>query len=149
MSLRLRLTEDMKAALKAGSAGKLKLSTIRLVLAAVKNAEIERRRELDDPDIMEVIIKEVKQRQDALAEFQRGGRQDLVEQGNAEIAVLRTYLPAPLDEAELRRLVRDAIAEVGASGPRDMGKVMPVLLPRIKGRADNKLVSQLVREMLG
>lgn len=148
MSLRQSLTDEMKAALKAGPAGKTRLDTIRMVLAAIKNQEIDKRRELTDSDILEVLVKEVKVRQDSIAEFARGGRTDKVAQAEAEIAVLQTFLPQPLSEAELRNLVRDVIAEVGASGPKDMGKVMQALQPRVKGRADGKLVSQLVKESL-
>lgn len=149
MSLKQRLQEEMKVALRAREEGRLRLDTLRLVLAAIRNAEIERRRELTDPEVVEVIAREVRQREEALAEFERGQRPDLVEKTRAEIAVLREYLPEPLSEAEIRDLARQAIAQVGATGPRDMGKVMQALMPQVKGRADGRLVSQVVRELLG
>ncbi|MCG0238761.1 MAG: GatB/YqeY domain-containing protein [Firmicutes bacterium] len=149
MSLKQRLQEEMKVALRAREEGRLRLDTLRLVLAAIRNAEIERRRELTDPEVVEVIAREVRQREEALAEFERGQRPDLVEKTRAEIAVLREYLPEPLSEAEIRDLARQAIAQVGATGPRDMGKVMQALMPKVKGRADGRLVSQVVRELLG
>lgn len=148
MGLKQRLQDDMKAALKARDEGKLRLATIRMVQAAIKNVEIERRRELTDSEVAEVILKEVKQRQDALAEFERGQRTDLVAQAQAEIAVLRDYLPKQLSAEEIRDLARQAIAQVGAAGPKDMGKVMQVLMPQVKGQADGRLVNQVVKELL-
>ncbi len=149
MSVKQRLGDDMKAAMRAREAGKVALSTIRMVKAAIKNVEIDKGRELTDDEITAVIAKEVKQRQDASVEFERGNRQDLVEQAQAEIAVLRAYLPQQLSEQELRDLVKQVIVDVGASGPRDMGKVMQVIQPKVRGRADGKLVSQIVKELLG
>ncbi|MFO7171716.1 MAG: GatB/YqeY domain-containing protein [Bacillota bacterium] len=149
MSLKQRLQEEMKVALRAKEEGRLRLDTLRLVLAAIRNTEIDRRRELTDPEVVEVIAREVRQREEALAEFERGQRPDLVERTRAEIAVLREYLPEPLSEAAIRDLARQAIAQVGATGPRDMGKVMQALMPQVKGRADGRLVSQVVRELLG
>lgn len=149
MSVKQRLLEDMKAAMRARDEGRVALATIRMVHAAIKNAEIEKRRELTEDEIIAVIAKEVKQRQDALVEFERGNRQDLVDQTEAEIAVLKAYLPQQLSEQEIREMAQQAIAAVGATGPRDMGKVMQALLPRVRGRADGKLVNQIVKELLG
>lgn len=147
MSVKQRLLDDMKAAMR--SRDQVTLSTIRMVNAAIKNAEIDQRRDLTDDEITAVLVKEVKQRQDALVEFGRGKRQDLVDQARAEIAVLQRYLPEPLSEQDIRDLARQVIAAVGANGPRDLGRVMQALQPRVRGRADGKLVNQIVRELLG
>ncbi|BDG61417.1 GatB/YqeY domain-containing protein [Caldinitratiruptor microaerophilus] len=149
MTLKQRLAEDMKAAMRAREEGRLRLETIRMVQAAVKNAEIERRRELTDDEVLSVIARELKQRQEALAEFQRGGRQDLVDRTQAEIAVLKEYLPQQLTAGEVRGLAREAIEKTGARGPQDVGKVMQVLMPQVRGRADGREVNQIVRELLG
>lgn len=149
MGLSQRLTEDMKAAMKAGPAGKARLETIRYLRAMLKNAEIEKQAPLTDEEIIGVITKQVKQLGDSIAEFQKGGRSDLVAKAQAELEVLRGYLPEQMTEDEIRNLARQVIAEVGAAGPRDMGKVMGPMMARTKGRADGKLVSQIVKELLG
>jgi uncharacterized protein YqeY len=149
MALNERLTEDLKAAMKAGPAGKVRLETIRFLRAAMKNAEIDKKGPLTDDDILGIITKQVKQLKDAIVEFEKGGRQDLVEKAQAEIAVLSDYLPAQMTEDEVRELARQIIAEVGAQGPKDMGKVMGPLVARTKGRADGKMVQQVVKELLG
>lgn len=149
MSLLERLTADMKEAMKAKEAGKIRLSTIRMAKSALKNAEIEKKRELTEEEIIEVIAREVKQRRDAMEEYCKAGREDIVQQLEAEVAVLLPYLPEQLDETRLRQLIQEAIAATGAQGPREMGKVMGYLMPKIKGRADGKLVNQLVKEYLG
>ncbi|GAW30200.1 MULTISPECIES: GatB/YqeY domain-containing protein [unclassified Carboxydocella] len=149
MSLLERLTADMKEAMKAKEAGKVRLSTIRMAKSAIKNAEIEKKRELTEEEIIEVIAREVKQRRDAMEEYRKAGREDIVQQLEAEVAVLLPYLPEQLDENQLRQLIQEAIAATGAQGPKEMGKVMGYLMPKIKGRADGKLVNQLVKEYLG
>ncbi|MFZ5826091.1 MAG: GatB/YqeY domain-containing protein [Bacillota bacterium] len=149
MGLNERLIEDMKVAMKAGPAGKARLETIRFLRAAIKNAEIDKHGPLTDEDILGIITKQVKQLKDSVAEFEKGGRQDLVEKAQAEIAVLADYLPEQLGEDEVRDLARQIIAEVGAQGPKDMGKVMGPLVARTKGRADGKMVQQIVKELLG
>lgn len=149
MSTQDRLLEDMKVAMKAGEAGKLRLSAIRMVRAALKNGEIDRRHPLSEDEVLEILAKEIKQRRDAIAEFEKGGRGDLIQQYEGEIAVLSEYLPQQLTADEIRKLVSEAIARTGASGARDMGKVMGALLPQTRGRADGRLVSQIVKEMLG
>lgn len=149
MNLNERLTEDMKAALKAGPAGKARLETIRFLRAAVKNAEIEKHAPLSDDEILGIITKQVKQLRESLADFQRSGRQDLVEKTEAEIAVLSEYLPEQLSADEVRDLARKVIAQVGAQGARDMGKVMGPLIAQVRGRADGKMVQQIVKELLG
>ena len=148
MSLKAQLMEDMKAAMKAKEAGKQKLAVIRMVRSAIRQTEIDGKKELDDNDVIALISKEVKMRRDSIEEFQKGGRQDLVEQTEAEIAVLMPYLPQQLSEDEVRALVKEAIAATGASTPKDMGKVMGKLMPKVKGRADGKMVNTIVRELL-
>ncbi|QIA27942.1 GatB/YqeY domain-containing protein [Thermaerobacter sp. PB12/4term] len=149
MSLKERLEQDMKEAMKAREAGKTRLSVIRMARAAIKNEEIERGHPLSDDEVLQVLAREKRQRQEALEEYRRAGRQDLVEQMEEEIQVLASYLPEPLTEAELTLLAEEVIAQVGARGPQDMGKVMGQLMPRIRGRAEGSDASRIVRELLG
>jgi len=146
MSLSDRLTEEMKGAMKARD--DLRLSAIRQVRSAVKNREIELKHELDDPGICEVIASLVKQRRDSIRLFQEGGRVDLVEKEEKELGILCEFLPAQLGRAELEELVAKVIAECGAQGGKDMGKVMKSLAPHVAGRADGKVVAEVVREKL-
>lgn len=149
MSLKDRLNEDMKQAMKDKEAGKLRLSVIRMVRASIKNTEIDRRKELaTDEEVLDVLAKEVKLRRDSLEEFKKGNRPDLVATLEQEIAILMDYLPAQLSEDEVRKLVAEAVAAAGAAGPKDMGKVMAVLMPKVKGRADGKLVNTVVKDLL-
>ncbi len=149
MSLKDKLTADMKEAMKAREAGKERLSVIRMVRGAIRQQEIDGKKELTDDDVLAVIGKEVKQRRDSIEEFQKGGRDDLVRQNEAEIAILMEYLPQQLSEEEVRSLVREAIEATGAASPKDMGRVMKELMPKVKGRADGKMVNTLVRSLLG
>lgn len=148
MSIKDRLTEDMKQAMKDKEAGKFRLSVIRMVRASVKNVEIDRKKELSDEEVLDVLAKEVKMRRDALDEFRKGNRPDLVAGLEQEIAILMDYLPEQLSEAQVRALVAEAVAATGAAGPKEMGKVMAALMPKVKGRADGKLVNSLVKEAL-
>lgn len=148
MSLKDKLNEDMKQAMKDKEAGKLRLSVIRMVRATIKNVEIDRKKELSEEEVLDVLAKEVKMRRDAMEEFTKGNRLDLAQQLEQEIAILLLYLPQQLSEAEVRVLVTDAVAETQATTPKDMGKVMAALMPKVKGRADGKLVNTLVRELL-
>jgi len=148
MSVKDRLTEDMKLAMKEREAGKLRLSVIRMVRASIKNAEIDRQKDLSDDEVLDVLAKEVKLRRDAAEEFKKGNRQDLVDALGQEIVVLMQYLPQQLSEAEVRELVAEAVALTGATDAKEMGKVMAALMPKVKGRADGKLVNTLVKEML-
>ena len=148
MTLRDRLTEDMKQAMKDKEAGKLKLSVIRMVRSAAKNIEIDRHKELDDNELLEVVAKEVKMRKDSLEEFRKANRPDLLAALEQEIAILMEYLPEQMTEAEVRSLVTQAVADAQASSPKDMGKVMALLMPKVKGRADGKLVNSIVKELL-
>jgi len=148
MSIKDQLTEDMKTAMKEREAGKLRLSVIRMVRANIKNVEINEKRELSDEDVLVVLMKEVKMRQDSLVEFKKANRSELVAQAEAEIEVLNHYLPAALSDDELKEIVSKVVAEVGASGPKDMGKVMPKVMAETKGRADGKRINAMVRELL-
>ena len=148
MTLRDRLTEDMKQAMKDKEAGKLKLSVVRMVRSAAKYIEIDRHKELDDNELLEVVAKEVKMRKDSLEEFRKANRPDLLAVLEQEIAILMEYLPEQMTEAEVRRLVTQAVTDAQASSPKDMGKVMALLMPKVKGRADGKLVNSLVKELL-
>jgi len=149
MGLNERLTEDMKAAMKAGPTGKVRLDTIRFLKAALKNIEIDKKAPLTDEEVLGVIAKQVKQLRDSIAEFEKGGRSDLVTKAQAEVEVLSAYLPQQMTEAEVRDLALQIVAQVGAQGPKDMGKVMGPLVAQTKGRADGKLVQQVVKELLG
>ncbi len=150
MSLKEQLTEDMKTAMKAKEEGKQRLAVIRMVRSAIRQQEIDGngKQALDDEGVIAIISKEVKMRKDSLEEFRKGDRQDLVAQTEAEIAVLMPYLPQQLSEEEIRAFVQEAVEKSGASSQKDMGKVMGLLMPKVKGRADGKLVNSIVREML-
>ena len=148
MSLKDRLMDDMKLAMKEKEAGKLKLSVIRMVRASIKNVEIDRKSELSEDEVLDVLAREVKMRRDAMEEFRKGNRPDLVEGLELELAVLMHYLPQQLSEDEIRSLVAEAVRSVDAKTPKDMGKVMAALMPQVKGRSDGKLVNALVKEAL-
>lgn len=146
MPLKDFLQEELKTAMKNKAA--LKLSVIRLVKAAITNLEIARGHALNDEEVIEVLAKEAKQRTESIEEYQKAGREDIVQTLRAELAILQQYLPSPLSEAEINQLVREAILATNASGRKDMGKVMAALMPKIKGRADGKLVNQIVTAAL-
>lgn len=146
MDLSHRLNEDMKQAMK--SQDKFKLSTIRMVRSAIKNVEIDERRTLNDDEVLEILGREIKQRKDALHEFEKAGRGDLADGVRAEIEILTPYLPAQLSEEEIKVIVQETIQETGASSKADMGKVMGALMPKVKGRADGKLVNSVVQQCL-
>jgi len=148
MSLKDQLVEDMKAAMKDKEAGKLRLSVIRMARAAIKNAEIDKKKEFGDEEVIEVLAREAKQRRDAIEEYLKAGRQDIVEQLQEEIKVLMGYLPEQMSREEITALVHEVITRVGAKDQKDMGKVMGALMPKVKGRADGKLVNQIVKEAL-
>ncbi len=146
MSLKEKLSEDMKAAMRAKESDKL--ATIRLINAAIKQREVDERIELGDDQVLSVIEKMIKQRKDSITQFEAGGRQDLADKEKAEIVVLAAYMPAQMSDAEVQAEVAAAIAQSGASGPQDMGKVMAVLKPKLAGRADMTAVSGLVKAAL-
>lgn len=147
MDLRSRLEQDMKDALRAGD--RVRLATVRMLRAAVQNADIAAGKPLDDQGILEVLARELKLRRESLDEYRRAGRGDQVAQLEREVQVVQVYLPEPLTEAEITELARRVVAEVGAAGPQDMGRVMGKLMPLVKGRADGNVVSRIVREELG
>jgi len=147
VSLKRRLVEDMKSAMKAGA--KVRLSTIRMVNAAVKNSEIEVGHELEDAGVEEVIARAVKQRRDSIEQYRRGGREDLADREQSEIDVLTEYLPEQLGEQAIRQMAQEAIAEAGASSVKEMGAVMKRLMPKVRGRAEGAAVTRIVKELLG
>jgi uncharacterized protein YqeY len=144
--LKQKLADDLKQALKADD--RLRRSVIRLVIAAIKNAEIARQTALDDGDILAIIAKEARQRHESIEAFKEGNRQDLVAQEEAELAVLNEYLPQQLTRDEIIQAARRIIDEVGAQGPRDKGKVMPKLIAELKGKADGREINAVVTELL-
>ena len=155
MGLKEKLSEDLKAAMRAGDA--VRRDTLRGVLTAVSNAEVARvnvkdesatRQALGDEDVLDVIQKQAKQRRESIEEFRKGGRQDLVDKEQAELALLEAYLPAQASRDEIAAEVRKVIEETGASGPADKGKVMPQAIARLKGRADGRAINEVVTELL-
>jgi hypothetical protein len=146
MSLKEKLSEDMKAAMRAKESEKL--ATIRLINAAIKQREVDERIELGDDQVLSVIEKMIKQRKDSITQFEAGGRQDLADKEKSEITVLAAYMPAQMSDAEVQAEVAAAVVQSGASGPQDMGKVMAVLKPKLAGRADMTAVSGLVKAAL-
>ncbi|GAB4421410.1 MAG: GatB/YqeY domain-containing protein [Thermodesulfovibrionales bacterium] len=146
MSLLKRFDDDLRKALKASE--KSKVSTLRMVKAAVKNKEIEKGRELTDDEIVTVLSTMVKQRRDSIEQFSRAGRDDLVRNEEQEVAILQSYMPQQLSSGEIDRIILDVIREVSAKDVQDMGKVMRILMPKVKGVADGRYVNQRVKELL-
>ena len=147
MTLKERITEDMKTAMRASE--KERLSTIRLVQSAIKQREVDERITLDDTQVLVVLEKMVKQRNESIAQFEQGGRKDLADKERREIELLQTYLPAQLSDSELDALIRDAVAATGAASIKDMGKVMGVVKSKAAGRADMAAVGARVKAVLG
>ena len=147
MSLKARITEDMKSAMRAKDA--VRLGTIRLLTAAIKQREVDERIDLDDLQVIEVIEKMLKQRRDSISQYDAANRQDLADVERQEVVVLQTYLPQPLTEAEIAALLDQVVADSGAAGIKDMGKVMAVLRPLVVGRADMAKISGLIKARLG
>ena len=146
MSLKADLQNEFKEAMRAKD--EVRKNTLRMALSAIKQIEVDEQKELDDADVLRVLQKEVKSRQEAIAEAETANRPDLIEEGVEEIAVLEAFLPPAFSEAELENIVAETIAEVGASSPADMGNVMKAVMPKIAGRADGSQVSQMVRQKL-
>ena len=146
MDLKTQLNELLKDAMRSGDT--VRKNTVRMALAAIKQAEVDKRITLDDPAVIALLQKEIKNRKEALEEAKQAEREDLVKENQAEIAVLEVFLPAAISSDELRELVRVAIAEFGASGPTDMGRVMKIALEKVAGRASGSDVSVMVRELL-
>lgn len=146
MDIKTRLNESMKEAMKAKD--EVRLRTVRMVNAAIKQAEVDKQTTLDDAAVMAILQKEIKNRREALEEAKKANRSDLASENEAEIKVLEVFLPKAMPAEELRALAQAAIAEVGAAGPTDMGKVMKVLMPKVAGRAPNDQISAAVKELL-
>ena len=146
MSLKEKITEDMKNAMRAKEAARL--ATIRLLTSAIKQKEVDERIEVNDEQVLSIIEKMIKQRKDSITQFEAGGRQDLADIEKSELAILSTYMPAALSDAEVQAEVKAAVAASGATGPQDMGKVMAILKPKLAGRADMTAVSAIVKAAL-
>lgn len=146
MSLETKLMDDLKLAMKEKN--KVKKSVITLIRAAVKQYEVDNRAKLDDQGIIDIVAKQMKQRKDALEEFIKAGREDLISQTREEIEMLKDYLPAQLSEEDIESIVVDTIKEIEASSMKEMGKVMSALMPKVKGKADGKIVNELVKKHL-
>jgi uncharacterized protein YqeY len=146
MTLKTQLNDSMKDAMKSGD--EVRKSTVRMVLAAVKQVEVDKRIELDDMAIMALLQKEIKNRRESLEEARKANRADLVEANESEIKILEVYLPKAMPAEQLRALVQAAITETGAAGPADMGRVMKLVVPKVAGRAPNDAVSAAVKELL-
>jgi uncharacterized protein YqeY len=146
MSLKEKLMEDLKDAMK--NKNEVKKNTITMIRAAIKQIEVDKRVELEDNEVIDIISKEAKKRKDALAEFEKAGREDLINQTNEELAIIKEYLPEPLSEEELTQIIVDTIAEVGAESMKDMGKVMQAVKAKTAGRADGKTINEIVKAKL-
>ncbi|HGM3506948.1 GatB/YqeY domain-containing protein [Clostridioides sp. ES-S-0108-01] len=146
MSLKQKLQEDLKSSMK--NKDTVRKSVVTLIRASIKQYEVDNRVELDEDGIIDVIAKQLKQRRDALVEFEKAGREDLIKETEVEIEVLKEYLPQQLSEEELEEIVKSTISEVGATSMKDMGKIMSVIQPKVKGRADGKLINKLVKQNL-
>jgi uncharacterized protein len=147
VTLKERLNQDMKDSLKAHDSARL--SAIRMIISAVRNKEIDSRKDMDDEGVLSVLSTSAKQRRESIEQYEKAGRQDLVDKEKAELEVIMSYMPQQMGRAEIEALVKEAVAESGATGPGDMGKVMKVLMPKVKGRADGKLVNEVVKAVLG
>lgn len=147
MNLREKIQKEFIEAFKAKE--ETKSSVFKMLQAAIKNAEIEKKGELDDEQIIQVISKEAKKRKDAIEAFEKGGRTEMAKKEKAELKILSAYLPEQMPEEEIRQLAEEAVKESGASGAGELGKVMSILMPKTKGKADGALVSKIVKELLG
>ena len=146
MPLAEKLLDDMKMAMKARD--ELKVSTLRLARSAIRNAEIDKRRTLTDEEILETLARESKRRREAIEGYQKAGRAELVEKEQTELSILSQYLPQQLDETEIERIAREVAAELGAVGVKDKGRMMSAVMPRVRGRADGKVVTHIVDRVL-
>jgi hypothetical protein len=146
-TLKERIQSELHDALRAHD--ETRKTALRMLTAAVRNAEIEARHEFDDDGVISVVQKQVKQRRESIVEFRKGGREDLAAKEEAEMTILEVYLPQQAERSEIEAAARKVVAETGASGPRDIGKVMPPLVKQFAGRADGRAISDVVRELLG
>ncbi|WP_455090218.1 GatB/YqeY domain-containing protein [Peptoanaerobacter stomatis] len=144
MTLKERLTNDLKDAMK--NKEQVRKSVVTLVRAAIKQKEVDERVELDDVDVMDIVSKQLKQRNEALVDFKKAGRDDLISQTEEEIEILLTYLPKQLTDDELREYIKQAVEQVGATSVKDIGKIMGILMPKVKGKADGRRINNLVSE---
>ncbi len=142
-----RLSEDVKIAMKSGD--KQRLSVLRYLLSQVKQKEVDTRKAVEEKDIIDILSLNIKQRKESIAQFEKGGREDLVKKETEELSIIQGYLPEPLSEDELKSLIDNAILELKASGLKDLGKVMKDIIPKTKGRADSNMVNILVKQRLG
>lgn len=147
MTLKDRLTDDLKEAMK--NKEQVRKSVVTLIRAGIKQCEVDNRQELTDEDIISLISKQLKQRKDALSDFEKANRIDLIEQTNQEIAILENYLPEQLDDVELKEIITKVVEEVGATSMKDMGKVMAKTISLVQGRADGKRINAMVKQILG
>lgn len=145
--LREKIADDMRTAMKARD--QARVAALRMLMTSVKNTEVEKRHDLTDDEVLEVVVGEAKRRRESIEAFTKGGRTDLVDKESAELGVLEAYLPAKLSDVELAALVDQAIAETGASSPKQLGDVMKAVMPKVRGRADGAQVSALVKARLG
>lgn len=146
MDLKQRIEQDMKLALKSGD--KLKLNITRLLKSEIRYKEIEKGQELSDEEVLEVLSSSVKKHRDSIEQFRKGGREDLVKKEEDELSLILGYMPAQLSQEEIEKLIEESIAEIGAEGEKDIGKVMRTMMPKVKGRADGKTVNLLVTSKL-
>jgi len=146
MTLKEQLSSDVADAMRAGD--NEKRDTLRLLLAAVKQAEVDGRKSLDDAEVQAVLTKQAKQRRESIDEYERAGRNDIAEVEKSELIIIESYLPKMLSREEITDIATQTIAKIGATGPKDMGRVMGGLMPQVKGKADGRLVSEVVRELL-
>ncbi len=146
MDLKAKLNQDLKEALKAKD--EVKLRTVRMLLAAIKNFEVEKMGPATDEEIFQIMSKEIKKRQEAIEMYEKGGRQDLAQAEKQEIEVIQSYMPKQLSEEEIREIARKVISEMNLKSPKDVGVAMKAIMPRVKGRADGKLVNKIVSELL-
>ena len=146
-AIKQKLSDDLKKAIKDHD--KLRCSTIRLMVASIQNAEIAKRAPLEEAELLGIIAKEIRQRKESIDAFKQGNRQDLVTREEAEMSILNEYLPEQISREEIVAAARQVINEVGAQGPRDKGKVMSQLIPRLKGKADGREINAVVTELLG
>ncbi|RKX55979.1 MAG: GatB/YqeY domain-containing protein [Thermotoga sp.] len=146
MALKERIMNDLKKAMKERN--EVKVRTLRMVIASIKNWEVENTKEIDDDGMITVLTKEAKRRKEAIEEYRKAGREDLVRAEEEELKIIESYLPERMSEEEIKELVLKTIEEVKATSPKDLGKVMKVIMPKVKGRADGKLVNEMVRKIL-
>jgi len=145
MSLKESIFEDLKSAMKQKD--EVRVRTLRMVVAAIKNALVDKKN-LSDEDVLGILHKEIKQRQDAIAQYEKAERDDLAQAEAQEKKIIQQYLPQPLSEEELRKIITQAMEETGANSPQDLGKVMAIVMPQVKGRADGKAINTMVRDIL-